>query len=95
MLHTNYRFDEKLFALNSRPAGGEWGEEVYITNVQFTPGETVTLTAKAECNGFVIYINGEERGYFEYRLPATSVTRVFFWAYPDSGSELESLQIFY
>ena len=95
VLHMNYRIYSKKMYLNAKAAGQGWGHEVYITNLHFTPGETVTLTAKAEEGKFDIYINGEKRGGFSYRLPVTSIKRVQFGASDDSGSELKSLQIFY
>ena len=97
MLHMNYRVDSnKTLVLNSMTAGGGWGREVHIP-VDLTPGDPVFLTAQAEDNKFDIFIDGILRGDFPYRpgLPVTSVKRVLFWAYDDSGSQLLSLHIFY
>ena len=96
MLHMNYRIYSKKMYLNSKHAGQNWlYYEIYIPNLEFTPGETVTLIAKAEVAHWVIYINGEQRVTYPHRLPAPTIKRMEFEATDDSGSELKSLQFFY
>ena len=94
----NYRENKKKMVLNTYSIFIGWGYEVHISDLHFTPGETVTLIAKAENERFDIYINGELRGDFHYRpttFQAINVKRIEFGATEDSGSELKSLEIFY
>ena len=95
VLHMDYRAYQSKMVLNAHGAGNNWGSEVRIYNLVYTAGEALILMAKAEEEGWVVYINGEEIGYFQHRLPVTSMKRMLFKATSGSDSELKSLQFFY
>ena len=88
----NYREAVNLMVLNTKI--GSWGYEFHC-QLDLTPGETVTLIAKAENDRFNIYVNGEYLCTLLYRTDVTDVKRMEYTATPNSGSELKSLQFYY
>ena len=88
LLHMNYRLEQKVLVLNTKPAGGSWGTEQRVNNFYFTPGENIELIAIAEDDHFAITANGQLLASYEYRLPVDSVQHIRFYASNESGSML-------
>ena len=91
LLHINYRMEQEVLVLNTKPAGGSWGTEQHVNDFYFPPGEEIELIAIGEDDQFVITANGQEIATYEYRLPVDSMQHMRFYATQESGSELVNL----
>ena len=91
LLHMNYRLEQKVLVLNTKPAGGSWGGEQRVHNFYITPGEKIRLTAIGEDGQFAIIGNGHKVTTYKYRLPVESMEYMWFYASHNSGSRLLSM----
>ena len=88
LLHMNYRFEQKVLVLNTKPAGGSWGTEQRVNDFYFTSEENIELMALAEDGHFAIAANGQLVATYKYRLPVDSIQHMRFYASKESGSRL-------
>ena len=88
LLHMNYRLEQKVLVLNTKPAGGSWGTEQRVNNFYFTSGEKIELIAIAEDDHFAITANGQPVATYKYHLPVDSMQHMRFYASKESGSRL-------
>ena len=88
VLHMNYRLEQKVLVLNTKPAGGSWGAEQRVNNFYFTPGKDMEFMAMSDSVEFDIIVNGEHIATYKHRLPVDSVQQMRFYASKESGSKL-------
>ena len=98
VLHVNPRWDTHEFILNSY-INGQWGQEEKPTGFDFTSGVPIKIRVEAKSDYFNIVVNDQVLHQYNYRLPVTSVTNVW-WCYDPMGAgsidpQLDSIKVYF
>ena len=89
MIHGALRWDKKVLVLNSK-SGGSWGSEIHAP-IDFKLNDDVAIRFTARDDHFVVYVNGQEKAQFKYRLPLSDIKKAT--TIPAEGLELISYSV--
>lgn len=87
-LHLEARFDEKVFARNSK-INNAWGTEEKDGVLPFVLGEEYSLKIVCAKENFVIYVNEKQFATYKHRIDFKQVVSLNFW----EGMELYNLVV--